>query len=418
VSFMSVAVMPSAVRMSYTISSGGTTTTTNTNTTNESTTAHSSASHPPRRTSKGSRASRSRLYVNHHPNYKQLDIEHDQSSVRTTSTSQSLREEIDNEVSTKNDTTVAKSEKNHIKVGSSMILNMQNAYPLSRTTCCDLLVKGYLRMYHGALFDTLPIDILPLFIEYTDPLLKWCLLHQEPKVLLMHKNEYHLYLNKNDWKTISASTKYIIHDIMIDHDCDTEQDGEFKLYTITIQNDSHFGSNLNDIQWLCQIMSTNIHLNKLRISNCKNLLEFNKFHFLLQNSLLKSLNDDISYQHLHEICIDSYKHFNDECFKILLDVIDKKCPALTHLHLWRTDISNQSVKQLIAFLNKAENTAHPLWSIDIEFCPKINDDALQLICTYLRQNPLKRIYIKCTGKSLFPDQLFQDQRLSVSIYPT
>ena len=192
---------------------------------------------------------------------------------------------------------------------------------------------------------------------------------------------------------------------------------QFSPYTITIQNDSHFGSNLNDIQWLCQIISTNNHLEKLRISNSKNLLEFNKFHFLLQNSFLKSFNDDIIYDKLTEICIDSFKYFNDECFKMLIDVIDKKCPNLTHLHLWRTDISNESVKKLISFLNK-NGDYHPLWSIDIEFCPKINDDALKLLCDYLQQKPTKRIYIKCTGKSLFPDQIFDDQRLSISIYPT
>ena len=143
-------------------------------------------------------------------------------------------------------------------------------------------------------------------------------------------------------KSLSISNKYIIHDIILDEfDCDN--------YTITIRNDPHFGSNLNDIQWLCQIISTNNHLKKLRISNCKNLLEFNKFHFLLQNSFLKSFNDDMIYEYLTEIWIDSYKYFNDECFKILIDVIDKKCPYLTHLHLWRTDISNESVKELIIF---------------------------------------------------------------------
>jgi len=322
-----------------------------------------------------------------------------------------------NEVTTKNDTTITKSEKNHIKVGSSMIINMQNAYPISRTLCCDLLIKGYLRIYHDSIYKTLPMDIMPLLIQYADPLLKWCLDNQEPKILLSHlnKNENHLYLNKNDWKSLSISTKYIIHDIILSENSKTLN---FDKYTITIQNDSHFGSNLNDIQWLCQIISSNNYLNKLRISDCKHLLEFNKFHFLLQNSFLKMCLNDVIYQHLEEICIDSYRDFNDECFKILLDVIDQKCPSLTHLHLWRTGISNDSVKELIAFLMKKKNYKHPLWSIDIEFCPKINDDALKLLCNYLQLNPEKKIYIKCTGKSLFPDTIFEDQRLSVSIYPT
>ena len=139
---------------------------------------------------------------------------------------------------------------------------------------------------------------------------------------------------------------------------------------MTILNDSHFGSNLNDIQWLCQMISTNTSMNRLRISNCKHLLEFNKFHFLLQHGFLSHIE---SYRFFEEIAIDRYKHFNDECFKILLDVIDKKCPSLCHLHLSRTDISTHAVEALIAFLSK--RTLHPLWSIDIEFCPKINDDA-------------------------------------------
>eukprot|EP01084_Bolivina_argentea_P276792 472373_1 len=348
----------------------------------------------------------------------QFDIEHDQKAPRTRTRSHSHDSNSSyDEVTTKNDTTIANSESNHIKVGSSMILNMQNSYPISRTTCCDLLLKGYLRTYHEQIFVTFPIDIIPLLNAYLDPLLKWCLDAQEAKILLSQKNEYHLYLCKNDWKSLSISTKYIIHDIILEELIALESIS-FNRYTITIQNDSHFGSNLNDIQWLCQILSTNNYLHKLRISNCKNLLEFNKFHFLLQNSFLKMFNDDVMYNHLEEICIDTYSHFNDECFKILIDVIDKKCPALTHLHLWRTDISNQSVKQLIAFLTKKKNHKHPLWSIDIEFCPKINDDCLKLLCGYLEQNPLKKIYIKCTGKSLFPDQIFEDQRLSVSIYPT
>ena len=105
-------------------------------------------------------------------NHKQLDIEHDQSSPRTTTTSQTISHEISNQVTTKNDTTIIKSEKNHIKVGSSMILNMQNSYPISRTTCCDLLIKGYLRIYHYKIFKTqLPMDIIPLLIDFIDPLL-------------------------------------------------------------------------------------------------------------------------------------------------------------------------------------------------------------------------------------------------------
>merc|ERR1712228_895422 len=217
-------------------------------------------------------------------------------------------------------------------------------------------------------------------------------------------NEYHLYVRKNDWKSLTISTKYIIHDILLEQvtDCLT-----FRPYTIHIQNDKDFGSNLIDIQCLCRIISTNNLMKKLKISNCKHLLEWNKFHFFVQHSFLKMLNHDVTYQHLTEICIDSYKHFNDECFQILMDVIDSKCPSLTHLSLYRTDISNESVKELIAFLTKNENRQHPLWSIDIEFCPKINDKALDLLCNYLQMNPVKKMYIKCTysGKNIQNDRI-------------
>eukprot|EP00485_Elphidium_margaritaceum_P013080 CAMPEP_0202708462 /NCGR_PEP_ID=MMETSP1385-20130828/20667_1 /ASSEMBLY_ACC=CAM_ASM_000861 /TAXON_ID=933848 /ORGANISM="Elphidium margaritaceum" /LENGTH=324 /DNA_ID=CAMNT_0049367437 /DNA_START=230 /DNA_END=1204 /DNA_ORIENTATION=- len=322
------------------------------------------------------------------------------------------------------------SDKNHIKTGSSMILNMQNAYPISRELCSDLLLKGYLRTFHRQLYHSLPGDILPLLIAYMDPLLRWCLQHQEPKILIAHKNEYHLYLHKHDWKSLSIATKYMIHDIILNAQAHatttttntattlsttTQQD---IVYTIMIKNDSSFGSNLNDIQWLCQLIAKNNFLHKLHLSNVKHLLAFDKFHFLLQHSFLHTFNDDVSYPYLHEISINSYHHFNDDCFKLLLDVIDKKCPALTHLNVCRTDISAQSVKQLIAFWNAAHNVRHPLWSIDIEFCPKIKDDTLQLIWEYLQQHPLRKVYIKVTGKELFPDHLFDDQRLSVSVYPT
>eukprot|EP00483_Globobulimina_turgida_P002969 UN02974 len=146
----------------------------------------------------------------------QLDIEHDQKSPRTRSHSDTIQTEANNQVSTKNDTTITKSDKNHLKVGSSMILNMQNAYPISRTTCCDLLIKGYLRIYHYHIFKTLPMDMIPLLRDYLDPLLRWCLEHQEPKILSQQKHEYHLYLQKNDWKSLSISTKYIIHDIILE----------------------------------------------------------------------------------------------------------------------------------------------------------------------------------------------------------
>eukprot|EP01084_Bolivina_argentea_P127126 224905_1 len=344
----------------------------------------------------------------------QLDIEHDQKSPRTRSHSDTIKEEVNNQVSTKNDTTITKSDKNHIKVGSSMILNMQNAYPISRTTCCDLLIKGYLREYHNHIFKTLPMDIIPLLRKYLDPILKWCLETTEHRILLRHKHEYHLYLNKNDWKSLTISSKYIIHDVLLEEKHNKKD--HYNTYTISILNDSHIGSNLNDIQWLCQIISTNNYLYKLQISNCKHLLQFNKFHFLLQNSFLKMFSHDIIYDKLEEISIDTYKHFNDECFKILIDVIDKKCPSLTHLKLFRTDITNQSVEFIIKFLN--ENITHPLWYIDIEFCTKINDNALKILCTYLSNNPMKKIYIKCTGNTLFPEQIWQDQRLSLSIYPT
>ena len=104
----------------------------------------------------------------------QFDIEHDQKSPRTTSQSDTLKQEAALTLSTKNDTTIAKAERNHIKVGSSMILNMQRAPHFHKTTCCDLLLKGYLRSHHKDLLHTLPLDIFPLLIDYLDPLLVCC----------------------------------------------------------------------------------------------------------------------------------------------------------------------------------------------------------------------------------------------------
>merc|ERR1719415_109637 len=116
----------------------------------------------------------------------QLDHEHDQVSPRTReSQSHSFKTEVDNAANTKNDTTIAQSEKNHIKVGSSMIINMQNAPPISRTSCCDILINGYLRKYHAKIYKkTLPVDIIPILIEFLDPNLKWCLENKDcPKIL-------------------------------------------------------------------------------------------------------------------------------------------------------------------------------------------------------------------------------------------
>jgi len=354
----------------------------------------------------------------------QFDIEHDQKSPRTTSQSDTLKQEAALTLSPKNDTTIAKAERNHIKVGSSMILNMQKAYPFHKTTCCDLLLKGYLRTRHKHLLGTLPLDIFPLLIDYLDPLLKWVLDQSEPKILLSpqgpKERDYHLYLRKNDWKKLTVAMKYIVHDVLLEEETlisrYTMTTTTASPYTIAILNDSHIGSNLIDIQWLCQIVSTNLALKSLRISNCKNLLEFKNFNFLLQNGfLMESAN---KWENLEEISIDSYAEFNDECFKLLMDVMDRKCPSLQSLSLYRTAISNESVKELLAFLEKEEHSQHPLWSIDIEFCPQIDDDALRMIWEYLQRNPLQRIHFKCTGKSLFPDRFFEDQRLSISIYPT
>lgn len=122
--------------------------------------------------SPNSSSSKASSIVLHHTH--DLDYEHDQKSPRTRSTSHEIHQEIMNEVTTQNDTTIAKQEKNHIKVGSSMILNMQNSLPISRTTCCDLLIKGYLRMYHLKLFRSLPMDIFPILIDHLDPLLVCC----------------------------------------------------------------------------------------------------------------------------------------------------------------------------------------------------------------------------------------------------
>jgi len=361
----------------------------------------------------------------------QFDIEHDEKSPRTTSQSDTLKQEAAFTLSTKNDTTAPKAERNHIKVGSSMILNLQRAYPFHKTTCCDLLLKGYLRTHHKHLLSTLPLDIYPLLIDYLDPLLKWVLEQSEPKLLLTswhrHRSgsskelQYDLFLRKNDWKRCTVAMKYIVHDVLLSEsdfvgDGNDEHGPQSTPYSITILQDSHIGSNLIDIQWLCQMVSTNLALRSLRISKCKHLLEFNKFHFLLQNAFL--MEDSSRWENLEEISIDSYAPFNDECFKLLLAVIEQKCPALSTLKLYRTAIGNESVKELLAFLEKERSRDHPLWNIDIEFCPQIDDDALRMIWHYLQRHPLKHIYVKCTRRHLLTDQLFEDQRLSISVYPT
>lgn len=238
----------------------------------------------------------------------------------------------------------------------------------------------------------------------------------EPKILSLPRigskeREYHLYLKKYDWRGLTMAMKSIVKDVVLSTPSTP--------YTITILNDSHIGSNLIDMEWLCQMISCNLALKSLRISSCKNLLEFNKFHFLMQNGFL--MEEANIWRNLEEMSIDSYSEFNDECFKLLINVIDRKCPSLMSLCLCRTAISNESIKELLVFLEKEDRkqeSQHPLWDIDVEFCPQIDDEALPLIYDYLQRNPSKRIQFKCTGNKLFPDQYFEDQRLSISIYPT
>ena len=277
-------------------------------------------------------------------------------------------------------------------------------------------------------FDSIFCALNPCDFDVFECAQKWVLEQSEPKILLSPRvgskeREYHLYLKKNDWKGLTVAMKYIVHDVILEAEngiSSLEEEEEESTstpipYTITILNDRHIGSNLSDIQWLCQIVSSNLALKSLRISRCKNLLEFNKFHFLLQNGFL--MEEANTWSVLEEVSIDSHREFNDECFKLLMDVIERKCPSVTTLCLCRTAISNESVKELLAFLDR-QSDAHPLWNIDIEFCPHIDDDALRLIFEYLQRNPLKHFYVKCTGKTLFPDRVFEDQRLSISVYPT
>jgi len=342
----------------------------------------------------------------------QFDIEHDQKSPRTASKSERVRQESARTLSTKNDTTTVESERSamsngHIKVGSSMILNMQRATPFHKTTCCDLLVSGYLRSSDQRLFDSLPLDIFPVLCDFLDPLLKWVLERSEPHILSMAEGEpNHLFLRKNEWKRLSNAMKFIVHDVVLSRPPSP--------YTVCIHNDSHFGSNILDIQWLCQMLSTNLALKSLRISHCKNLVEFKNFHFLLQHGFL--LQNEAKWRHLEELSIDSAAGFNDECFALMAQVIAAKCPALQSLSLRRTAISGQSVEALLALMEHNECPA--LWDIDISFCRQIDAAALGAIARFLQRVPTKRVHFKCTAYSLSPGRPTEDQRLSLSIYPT
>merc|ERR1719295_1808167 len=128
---------------------------------------------------------------------------------------------------------------------------------MSRTPCSDLLLRGYLRIHHQRVFKLLPIEPIP--INFLDPLLRWCLEQQSPHILVSEGSKSSntdtqntvnaLILKKNDWRRISISAKYIVHDHIV---CASTP---YSPYTISIINDDHIGSNLNDISWLCLMIS-------------------------------------------------------------------------------------------------------------------------------------------------------------------
>jgi hypothetical protein len=201
-------------------------------------------------------------------------------------------------------------------------------------------------------------------------------------------------------------------------------------YDITIKNDDFFGSNLNDIQWLAKIISRNNRIIKLHVSHTTNLLNFNKFHYFLQNSFLLS-RKFIIYPELKEICIDSCKKFNDECLQILLQVLQRKCMNVEHLHLFRTGISDQSCDRMIKFLSvdlnhnpsvrrhNRHHSAYPkLWDIDLEFCVKITDCGIEKWALFLRSQPGRPFFMKMTARLMLADWIFEEQRLCLSIYPS
>ena len=221
-------------------------------------------------------------------------------------------------------------------------------------------------------------------------------------------------LRKNDWRSLSISAKYIVHDHIV---------SVSDPYTISIRDDQHIGSNLNDIEWLCQMISSNAALRSLSLRNCRYLCEFSRWHYLMHHGFLM-LEDQAGqgqYERLEQIRVDGHAHFGDECLKMLLHVIAAKCPALTHLHLARTDVSDESVKALVAFLEEPRRQRHPLWSVNLEFCAKVGDAGLCALRAFLRRHPVKKMYLKCTSHSHNDSGLGvreEDQRLSVSMYPT
>merc|ERR1712013_172068 len=306
------------------------------------------------------------------------------------------------------------SQHHDLKVGSSMILSMQKTLPMSRTACADLLLRGYLRIYHQNLFKMLPLPLIPILIDFLDPLLRWCLEQQSPKILVcsdaqssLDENVNALILKKNDWRRVSISTKYIVHDLIVA--------SPSTPYTICIRDDEHIGSNLNDISWLCLMISSNASLRSLSLSRCRFLCEFSRWHYLMQH-ILSEMATEKQFVDLSSVRVDGHAHFDDECFSLLLRVIAAKCPALTHLHLGRTEVSDESVKALVRFLEKG---AHPLWSVNLEFCAKVSDEGLRVLMGYLRRHPTRKMYVRCTSHSGFGVHgQDRDQRLSVTMYPT
>jgi len=351
----------------------------------------------------------------------QLALEHhDHIAPRMPATQrQCVQKEAQHAITTANDTTMTSntappSARGHIKVGSSMILSMQSTLPMSRTACSDLLLRGYLRIHHRRFFKLLPIELIPILIDFLDPLLRWCLEQQSPQILVRSTADTQkpltvnaLILKKNDWRRISISTKYIVHDHIV---CTASTP-----YTISVRECEHIGSNLNDISWLCRMISSNASLRSLRLSHCRFLCEFSRWHYLMHHGFLSDA--DVVYGELESVRVDGHAMFDDECFFLLLEVIRAKCPALRELSLARTEVSDESVKALVKFME--EEREHPLWSVDIEFCGKVGDEGLQAMMGYLRRHPRRRVYFKCTSVSGWGmGGQERDERMSVSRYPT
>ena len=326
--------------------------------------------------------------------------------------------------------------------------NIQNI-KLKKVFCSQLLLSGYIRIIlndNDSINVKIPTDLNKVFIMFLDPFLEWCLLKQKPKKILelnKKRNQFELYFEKNDFTQLSISQKYIIRDILcyygkknifnnntnnnnninINNNSNSNNnfdDNNNTGYNVTFRNDANFGENLNDIEWLCYILNKNTNITNLSMNNIKNITNYSKFFFFCQKSFL--YHNYRQYNLLKKIDISNNKKFGHECFKILLNVIIKKLHSLEHLILYKTSISNESIKQLLKYLD--ENNSHPLWNIDIEFCSKITDIALKDVIKFLKKYNNKRFLIKMTKKYINnnhhktnSDPDFNDNVLKLSWYP-